>query len=228
MSVASEINRINTNIANAYTELKNKDATIPEVENSEGLPSAIASIQTGVTPPTKGIIINEFDTNGYATDISVVGMHFIPSYYFSAYSTTYGNFLTKNLTNVNFPDNLKAISQDAFRNCLNLVLTTIPSGVEVINQNVFYGCKAITELTFNGDITTVGNNAFYNCSNLKKLILPNITSVPTLSNINAFSNTPIKSGTGSVYVPETLVESFQSNTNWSALTIRGISELPTQ
>ena len=44
MSIASEIVRINTNIASAYTEAEAKGATLPVNQNSDNLPSTIATI----------------------------------------------------------------------------------------------------------------------------------------------------------------------------------------
>ena len=46
MSIASEIKRINTNIANSYTAVENKNGTLPQVQNSANLASAIDSIQS--------------------------------------------------------------------------------------------------------------------------------------------------------------------------------------
>ena len=50
MSIASEITRINSTIANAYTACNNKGATIPQTQNSANLAAAISSISTGITP----------------------------------------------------------------------------------------------------------------------------------------------------------------------------------
>ena len=47
MSVADQINRIKTNIANTYTAAQAKGATMPEVKNSENLASCVDSITTG-------------------------------------------------------------------------------------------------------------------------------------------------------------------------------------
>lgn len=46
MSIVSEINRIKTNISNAYTEAENKGATLPQNQNSDNLASTIQSIST--------------------------------------------------------------------------------------------------------------------------------------------------------------------------------------
>lgn len=50
MTIASEIQRIQTNIANAYNAAEAKGATMPVTENSDNLSTAIASISTGITP----------------------------------------------------------------------------------------------------------------------------------------------------------------------------------
>jgi len=50
MSVASEINRIKSNIADAYTEAEAKGATMPATENSDNLADTIATISGGGIP----------------------------------------------------------------------------------------------------------------------------------------------------------------------------------
>lgn len=47
MSVSTEINRIKANIQNAYTSIGNKGGTLPTIQNSANLSSAIDSIQSG-------------------------------------------------------------------------------------------------------------------------------------------------------------------------------------
>lgn len=47
MSIETEITRIKTNIANAYNKCEAKGATLPTVQNSENLSSAIESIEQG-------------------------------------------------------------------------------------------------------------------------------------------------------------------------------------
>ena len=47
MTIASEIQRIQTNIANSYIACSNKGATLPATQNSDNLATTIASIPTG-------------------------------------------------------------------------------------------------------------------------------------------------------------------------------------
>lgn len=53
MSVESEITRIKTNIASAYSKAEDKGASLPEVQNSDNLASVIESIDTGKWRPQK-------------------------------------------------------------------------------------------------------------------------------------------------------------------------------
>lgn len=47
MTIASEITKLQTNLANAYTSVSNKGGTLPASQNFDNLPSAIDSIQSG-------------------------------------------------------------------------------------------------------------------------------------------------------------------------------------
>ena len=40
-------------------------------------------------------------------------------------------------------------------------------------------------------------------------------AIPTLQDLNTIQNTPINTGTGYIYVPSALVDSYKSATNWS-------------
>ena len=283
-----------TDVADAIREKKGTTDTIL----ASNFDTEIESIETGGgSTVTKGIIINEFDENGYATDVSVVGMTSIPSYYFAADNdNTNRNALNKYVKNIQLPAGTTSIGigafqyctnlaltelpagitsirvftfygctnlaltelpsgvtsietgafngctnlaltelpsgitsmvNDAFNGCTNLALTELPSGVTSIKPRVFNGCTSLTEMTCLGNITTIETGAFTYCTKLSKFALPNITSVPTLSSTDAFHSTPIASGTGYIYVPDDLVESFKSATNWSTYAdqIKAISEM---
>lgn len=75
------------------------------------------------------------------------------------------------------------------------------------------------------NVGSIGELAFAN-SNLKRLDLTSLSSmsVPTLANANAFSGTPIASGSGYIYVDKSMTNAFKTATNWStyASKIRGV------
>ena len=154
-----------------------------------------------------------------------------------------------NLALTELPSGITSIGSDAFENCINLALTKLPSGltdlggysfrgcsklaitelpvgITKVQTNTFYSCGGLTELTCLGNITNIASSAFAWCSNLAKFVLPNVTAVPTIDS-SSFTVTPISKKTGYIYVPDTLVDSFKSATNWSAYAdqIKPISEL---
>ena len=63
--------------------------------------------------------------------------------------------------------------------------------------------------------TGIESYTFYNCSALTALILRNTEAVRTLSATNALAKTPIASGTGYIYVPAALLDTYKAATNWT-------------
>lgn len=97
-------------------------------------------------------------------------------------------------------------------------------------NGMFINCKKLESLDLsNFDTSNVMTNQsmFNGCSKLTKLIINN-NSIFKNTSSGILSGTPIASKTGYVYVPDDLVESYKSATNWSvyASQIKGMSELP--
>lgn len=130
-----------------------------------------------------------------------------------------------NATSIYAP-NATIIGTQAFYQCSNLTSVTLGAFTQ-IESYVFYGTTRLTSLELRGNITSIASAAFSN-SGIKTLIFRNSTSVPTLQNVNAFNSTPIASGTGYIYVPDALVDTWKAATNWStyAAQIKPLSELP--
>ena len=80
----------------------------------------------------------------------------------------------------------------------------------------------------NNRVTSIGTYAFYSCSALVTVILRYTDAVCTLAGTNAFTSTPIASGTGYIYVPSALIDSYKAATNWSTYAdqIRAIEDYP--
>lgn len=96
--------------------------------------------------------------------------------------------------------------------------------------HMFYNSPDIEKIdisSFTSESLTSNSEMFRFCSNLTILIINN-PNVFKMTNSNMLNNTPIASGTGYVYVPDNMVETYKSATNWNiyANQIKGISELP--
>lgn len=65
-----------------------------------------------------------------------------------------------------------------------------------------------------GALTSIGGNgAFYDCRKLATMVIRS-SEVCTLNSGNRMTNTPIVNGTGTIYVPNSLISSYQAATGW--------------
>lgn len=143
-----------------------------------------------------------------------------------------------NLTSVSFPA-VTSIGNNALYNCQNIESISLPLLANANAQYALAGIKktptivlpsltsAIGNFFFNGStllatadlgaVTSLGGQAFVGTA-ISTLILRR-TSVCALSNMNCFNNTPFASGGagGILYVPNNLISSYQSASNWSTI-----------
>jgi hypothetical protein len=128
------------------------------------------------------------------------------------------------LTNVDLPV-CTSVGTAAFYQCYGLSILNLPACVGV-GSTAFSQCTALSMLDL-PVCTSVGAAAFSQCFILSTLILRSET-MATLSNTSAFTSTPIASGTGYIYVPDALVDSYKTATGWKtfATQIKPLSELP--
>ena len=138
------------------------------------------------------------------------------------------------------------IEASAFSGCTNLTELNIPLSVVTIENGAFDDCESLRVLNL-GNARQIGRIS--NCSNLEKIdfdvleemkdadfyqcsaltaVIIRSPAVCTMGDSNAFKSTPIASGTGYVYVPAALVDSYKAATNWSVYAdqIRAIEAYP--
>lgn len=136
-----------------------------------------------------------------------------------------------------FKDNaVTNVGQYVFKGCTELTDVDVPNALS-LDKYAFQGCRSLKTLhapnvtfidnyAFSEDsalrtvdlpvVTSIGASAFNLCSSLSTLILRNTNMVCALSNVNAIGNsTPIASGTGYIYVPSALVDSYKADSKWS-------------
>lgn len=116
------------------------------------------------------------------------------------------------LRSVNLPVCSK-IDGRCFTGCSNLSYVSIPECVS-LGRSCFQNCKALSEINL-PKCSSLDSQVFFNCTSFMKLTL-GYSSVVSVKNINTFSSTLIASGTGSIYVPSSLVDAYKSANIWSA------------
>ena len=92
--------------------------------------------------------------------------------------------------------------------------------VSKVDRYVFYGCKNLTKVEFLSYVE-FDESSFNECSNLTVLILRS-EIMCKLKNVTAFFGTPIRNGEGYIYVPSSLVSSYQSR--WSSEKFRALED----
>ena len=114
----------------------------------------------------------------------------------------------------------------AFYNCDKMSSINFPLATSIPTQ-CFYSCGVLEKADF-GVAKSIAASAFPYCAELVTLILRRPDDICTLANKNAFTDTPIEDGTGYVYVPAELVDSYKAASNWStfAAQIRAIEDYP--
>ena len=163
-------------------------------------------------------------------------------------ATSIGSYAMQNcmsLTSVNMPV-VTSVGGNAMQYCMSLTSVDMPSVTSVSNYAMQY-CMSLKSVNMPA-VTSVSNNAMSNCISLTSVDMPNVTSigesamtncillksvrlganqVATLANASAFANTPISKSTGYIYVPDELVDSYKTATNWSVYAdqIRPISSM---
>ena len=109
--------------------------------------------------------------------------------------------------------------------CTKLTSVVLPA-VLGTDGNSMNGCSALTKADFS-NLQNIRYSTFYANKKLVTLII-RTQVVAKLENTSAFKDTPIESGTGYIYVPSALVDSYKSATNWSTYAdqIRAIEDYP--
>lgn len=109
--------------------------------------------------------------------------------------------------------NLNSLGTYTFRTCSSLKKIVLPKLTQ-IPAGCFASCFLLKLVDLPVATSIYGNQVFQGCSELTALILRSET-MTSLFAINSFASTPIEAGTGHIYVPSALVDSYKTAANWS-------------
>lgn len=131
------------------------------------------------------------------------------------------------LSRVSMPK-LQALPSNAFDHCFLLEYIDLPEASTMTygTEGTFGFCSTLSWASL-PKISGITSSCFKECISLESLYLLG-SRVATLSNTNAFTNTPMSSSAllghfGSIYVPSSLYSSYIRATNWSAYSARFVS-----
>lgn len=182
--------------------------------------------------------------SGYCTSLEEI---YVPSYYTSLYSNCM-NYNTS-LKRVHIPNTITSIPIACFNYCGSLREVDIPSSVTSIADMAFAQCYSLEKVTLPPNITTISQMTFYACMSLKKIEIPD--SVTSIGNYT-FYNAPLEvlimkpatpptlgsavfadglGAPGRIIVPysadHSILNAYQTATNWSSYASRMVEEEPT-
>lgn len=191
--------------------IREKNGTSETMTPAE-MATAISAIETGSGGGDSSIVdaIIDRTITELESDIEKVG--------------AYVFYDCEKLSRVRLP-NATTLFDHAFRSCAALTEVYVPN-VERLAGNCLRDDVSIVRLDL-PKVKQFNASAMQGCSKLECLIL-RANSVCSMSNANNIADTPIEDGTGYVYVPAALVNSYKTATNWStyAAQIRAIEDYP--
>ena len=242
MTIASEISRIQGNIADAYDALEAKGATMPIIEYSASLVSAIDTIpensRYGCSFNNLLGPVNSSGTYVHDEGPSILSFNSI-KYISSSWCLAYKFFNHTNIEEISFPDlenvqGLESLSNafaaPNFSDLSIYKLTTVsfPKLVTVGQQCLWYTFsyqKSLTTVSFPELTRLVVSQSmgycFYGCAALTTIVFPKLSDLTTNSAL--LDNCFAYSGLQSLSFPALTSTSFGSSTQQFHNMLRGVT-----
>lgn len=223
-----------TDLTKVASAIREKGGTSGALVYPDGFVSAINAIATGSgSDDVLHKLLTRTISGEYSSDreISIGKYAFAECIYLTGVSFPQAEIISESafyncsrITHIDFPK-AKRIELSGLRGLAALTRFALPN-METLATYSFFSDNALTTADFH-KLLEIGSYAFTRCSALVTLIIRS-SAVARLVNENAFNSTPIKNGTGYIYVPSDLVDGYKTATNWAtyANQIRAIEDYP--
>ena len=124
---------------------------------------------------------------------------------------------TQEFCQVNIPQTVRLVSEEAFKDCSHVVKVTIPDSVTEIGGSAFRGCTSLESINIPNSVTQIGSCAFEGCTSLEIINIPN--SVTQIGSCAFKGCTSVKS----ILLPDSVTEigigAFANCTSLESITI---------
>ena len=215
-----------TDAINALTQYANETTGASDTTLSDAVGTLVAGYGGGGSGWTTDGIATRAEPNGaiVVTTSDIVPYGFAGSVAITSFVADSVTMLRQsiladcsNLESISFASATTYNGTQQFANCAKLTSVNLPN-LTTLNNQMFQGCTSLEFIEFPKLTGLNRSGVFRNCYKLQTVVLRHTSVVPV--NNDTFANTPFagyNSLTGTVYVPQSLISSYQTATNWSTL-----------
>lgn len=187
---------------------KNGSTTL---ETDTNVPYGTVPTYNGSTPVYTGENADDYAFNGWTPAVkAIIGdTTYTAQFKYTGYVSV--QLIEKSISGDYENRTATAVGNYAFKDCDSLTSVYFQAATSV-GAGAFENCGALKKAAFVKQIS-IGSSAFMN-SKLDTLLLHSETMC-SLSQSNALDGTPIANGTGYIYVPAALIDSYKADGIWS-------------
>ena len=211
-------------IADAIREVGGTTAKLTPAEMPAAIGAAMETADAVIAGTFSGAYVNDritslgkcFNENTTVTSVSCANVVTVRRNAFNACTS---------VTSIDLPS-CTSIDYGGLGNCAKLTDVNLPA-LKTVVQYTFSDDSALSKLRL-PSLKNTHYGTFYKCTSLAALILPGSFVTAQSAMDNTLYNTPIVNGTGYIYVPRDLVDTYKAATNWSAVAeqFRAIEDYP--
>lgn len=223
-----DADQLDADLKTVADAIREKGGTTESLEFPLGMKSAVENIKSGGSASEEfiGVKYSEFDS--VRGNPRVADARSLPTnrednicggfpYLFASSSKNANGGWNCMVEDFYLPDGIKSLYGNMFFYCGSIKnIYGDLSNVSIIYGACFQNSNIEKFDYYCPNLTQIQANAFNGCQKLIALTLRGNTVV-SLANTSAFLNSPIRTGTGYVYIPSAMIESYQAATNWSAI-----------